>query len=150
MAAMKTLKVDTQLLVSLAQNMQDAGVRYRFGAKMPLTSWRGSREVDCSGFVRYALWRASGEDIGDGSVQQHDRIKSAGFKPSTPADARRKDGILRIAFLAPHGKDPGHVVLILNGKTLESYGGHGPGRRVWLALPLTWQSRCEVFCLTLP
>jgi hypothetical protein len=53
-------------------------------------------------------------------------------KPSyDEGNAGLEDGRLRIAFIATKPGHVGHVWLILNGKTIESWGGHGPGRRSW-------------------
>lgn len=70
----------------------------------------------------------------DGSVRQHDWCERVGLKPSTPAALLLPDGWVRIAFIVPTPDRPvGHVFLCRRGRTYESWGGHGPGRRSVLA-----------------
>ena len=89
---------------------------------------------DCSGFVRWLLPLICTEhiDIPDGSVHQRLWCAKQGFKlTSYKTSAPLKDGRLRIAFIRPKGRKVGHVWLVLNGHTMESYGGHGIGRRLY-------------------
>jgi cell wall-associated NlpC family hydrolase len=110
-------------------------VKYRLGAKPRMGAVPGKdfTSADCSGFVRWLVNAAtSGQTtLPDGSVCQHDWCKAQGFQAVPYSDAAKSDSVLRVAFMAPAGKDPGHVWLIINGRTVESYGGHGPGRRAW-------------------
>jgi len=96
--------------------------------------------LDCSGFVRAAIRRSTTPKLTafpDGSVQQHDWVRAQGYPKTTVADGATEDGKVRIAFLPPAAvaSHIGHVVLLFDGKTLESHGGVGPDRRVWNALP---------------
>ena len=56
---------------------------------------------------------------------------ASGLKRSTYAACRLQDGLTRIAFIRPTlHRAIGHVYLARNGRTLESWGGHGPGSRL--------------------
>lgn len=152
-----TLAVSSALLLTVTQRLIDRGVGYEMGAKAPSLSADTSAiaKLDCSGFAEYALWKAAepgttATDIQEGSVVEHDWIAAQGFKPSTVAAAALDDGVLRIAFLAPQGGEPGHVMLVLGGKTLESHGGKGVDRRVWDPEQHPFMARCAVYVLTPP
>lgn len=130
-------------------------VRYGLGAKVPFhgaTPGRHFRRVDCSGFVREAIWRATTPRLNfpDGSVVQHDWVRKQGFTRGTPADGRLRDGAVRIAFLRPQDSPSriGHVVLVHNARTLESHGGVGPNSRDWAVSG--WQRHAFVYLLTPP
>lgn len=134
-------------LVALTKSLMDAGVTYELGAKVsPLSLQAGEfKSVDCSGFVRWAIYHASGVLLPDGSANQHDWFASQGFKQSTLDAGTLNDNAVRIAFLtAADGGGTGHVVLITGGKTLESHGGHGPDMRVWDPSH-GWMSKCTVW-----
>ena len=153
--AWPTLDIDLDLLRTLHKRVVKGGDQYGLGDKVPITadsSYVRDEDVDCSGYVRWLLHRATGEvfDIKDGSYIQHDFVKDIGFKKSTVANGTIKDGVLRIAFLPPGrvGKI-GHVSLILNGYTLESHSGTGPDSRLW-DVNRRWMSNCDVYVLTAP
>lgn len=111
-------------------------VKYRLGAKPRLGTLPGVSftESDCSGFVRWLIYAAS---IGKvkmptGSVLQREWCEENGFKRTDyNLHARLEDSRLRVAFINPGGGKVGHVWLVINGQTIESYGGHGAGRRPW-------------------
>ena len=66
----------------------------------------------------------------DGSVNQNDWCATHDLKRSTFAACRLQDGLTRIGFIRPSVLHRiGHVYLAHNGRTLESWGGHGPGSR---------------------
>jgi cell wall-associated NlpC family hydrolase len=146
-----SVPLDEQKIRDLVADCVRAGVRYGLGSKAPsLTAVPGRdfKRIDCSGFVRWVLYQASGKTLNfkDGSVQQHEWIKEHGFKVSDVASGKLKDGRVRIAFLTPtDGGGVGHVVLILNGKTAESCGGIGPCRRDWTGKG--WQKKAHVYIL---
>jgi hypothetical protein len=130
-------------------------VTYGLGAKVPFfgaVPGKDFKKVDCSGFVREAIRRATSPrvDFPDGSVVQHDWIREHGFKKSTVDAGSLKDGAVRIAFLRPQDVSShiGHVVLIHNGRTLESHGGVGPNSRAWTQTG--WQAKAFVYVLTAP
>jgi hypothetical protein len=102
-------------------------VRYGLGKKVPFlhaVPGRDFTQVDCSGFVREAIRLSTSPSapFPDGSVVQHDWVRSRGFERTNIAAGRQDDGTVRIAFLRPQdsGEGIGHVVLIAAGKTLES------------------------------
>jgi hypothetical protein len=158
-AAAKVMPVDVnQVLAFLnACTGSQPRVGYGLGAKIANdTSQPGAPAppgfvaVDCSGFVRAALRRSTTPKttIPDGSVVQHDWIRTQGFAPGAVADGDLLDGVLRIAFLSPSDSPEhvGHVVLLFDGRTIESHGGKGPDRRVWNTLP--WRTKTQVYRLT--
>lgn len=125
-------------------------VGYGLGKKVPrldAVPGRDFTQVDCSGFVREVVRLATTPTLAfpDGSVVQHDWVSGHTFERSTVADAKKDDGIVRIAFLRPQDspKGIGHVVLISGGKTLESHGGVGPDSRVWDGA--SWQAKTSVY-----
>jgi hypothetical protein len=127
-------------------------VTYGLGKKVPFFGaipGRDFTQVDCSGFVREALRRATTPTVAfpDGSVVQHDWIIAQGFAKSTVAAAAQSDGFVRIAFLRPQDTSShiGHVVIISGGKTLESHGGVGPDSRAWTGT--SWQASTSVYIL---
>jgi hypothetical protein len=97
------------------------------------------RYSDCSNFVRCLIAYATAGladgsiVIPDGSVNQHDFFVNNNFKPTEYENCALIDEHLRIAFLSPSdtAERVGHVWLARNAKTLECYGGHGPGARTW-------------------
>jgi hypothetical protein len=143
--------MDPRDVVELTELLMMNGVKYGFGKKIrPLSKALGIKEVDCSGFTRWAVFGASGVTIPNGSVQQHEWAKKEGFKVSTVESGNLNDNAIRIAFLDPSKSlsKIGHVVLIINGKTCESHGSKGPNMRVWKDLP--WAHLCDVYVLTPP
>lgn len=128
-------------------------VGYGLGAKVPFhgaVPGQDFKTVDCSGFVREVIWRATDphRNFPDGSVVQHDWIRDRNFARSTPDAALQQDGIVRIAFLRPQDSSNriGHVVLVHNARTLESHGGTGPDSRAWTKAG--WQGKTFVYVLT--
>lgn len=110
------------------------GVDYELGAKAGdlLAVPPDYAAIDCSGWVRAAVAVATeGRTIlPDGSVNQNDWCAAHGLKRSSYAVCRLADGLTRIGFVRPSSQHPvGHVYLCRNGRTLESWGGHGPGSR---------------------
>ena len=127
-------------------------VTYGLGAKVrPHGALPGSgfQKVDCSGFVREAIWRSTDPHFNfpDGSVVQHDWIKDKGYERSSRTDALLEDGKIRIVFLRPQDSPRriGHVALVHNAKTLESHGSRGPNIRDWTNTG--WQAKAFVYIL---
>jgi hypothetical protein len=127
-------------------------VTYGLGKKVPFLGavpGRNFTQVDCSGFVREAIRLASNPPVPfpDGSVVQHDWVRAHGFAKSSVVEGMQHDGIMRIAFLRPQDVPSGigHVVLIVNGATLESHGGVGPDSRSWDGRG--WQAKTFVYDL---
>ena len=106
-------------------------------------------QVDCSGFVREIMRRATnlGSSFPDGSVIQHQWVDKKGFARATVADGKARDGAVRIAFLSPNATASGigHVALIVDGATLESHGGVGPDSRPWSGAG--WQASTALYLL---
>lgn len=127
-------------------------VKYGLGAKIRphgAVPGTGFKKVDCSGFVRETIWRATTPNFNfpDGSVVQHEFIRQKGYLRVTRTDASLQDGKIRIAFYRPQDSPSriGHVVLVHNGKTLESHGGVGPNSRDWTNTG--WQKKAFVYML---
>jgi hypothetical protein len=125
-------------------------VTYGLGAKVPFfgaVPGRDFQKIDCSGFVREAIRRATTPPMAfpDGSVNQHDWIRAHGFARSSIDAAKQSDGLVRIAFLRPQDSPHhiGHVVLISGARTLESHGGVGPDTRRWDGS--SWQAKAFVY-----
>jgi len=108
-------------------------VKYRLGAKPSFNDQPGHDffKSDCSGFVRWLLFEATGGlvKLDEGSWHQRAWCDNHGFKLTDYIlNASVKDGRLRIAFISPPN---GHVWLVLDGKTYECYSGKGVGSRSW-------------------
>lgn len=130
-------------------------VTYGLGAKVPFFNavpGRDFKKVDCSGFVREAIRRATAPraPFPDGSVVQHEWVRGRGFRKSSVEAAFKKDGAVRIAFLRPQDAPSGvgHVVLVHNAVTYESHGGTGPNSRAWTGTG--WQKKAFVYRLKDP
>lgn len=152
--AWPSMPINTDLLKLLSDRTVQPGNQYEFGGKVEIdadTAEVRAEGVDCSGYVRWLVHRATGGAVTmpDGSAVQHEWVRDAGFKASSVPAARLLDGVVRIAFLSPTaGGGIGHVALIRNGLTFESHGGAGPNRRAWSGAG--WQWRCKVYVLTPP
>jgi hypothetical protein len=121
------------------------GAKLAFGA----TQGRDFQAIDCSGFVRKTIRRSTtlGSRFPDGSVIQHGWVKTHDLAPVDRSSGSTLDGAVRIAFLDPSDSPEkiGHVVLLYNGKTLESHGGDGPDGRPWNVQG--WQIHAHVYML---
>lgn len=114
-----------------------AHVQYGLGDKAAMSEPASSiRTIDCSGVVRYALSNATNGvvKIPDGSWYQRQwcerNLKEVPYATVAGAGADR----LFIAFMTAGVNGvgrTGHVWLIHDGKTLESYNGRGVGSRHW-------------------
>ena len=151
------LRMSAAKIVALTESLMTSGVTYGLGAKISPLSLQAPqvKEVDCSGFVRWAIFHALAQpadfDMPDGSWDEHHLwVDRLGFKPSTWVDAHDRDNAVRIAFLEPSDSPEGvgHVMLVVNGSTCESHGHHGPDMRAWGSQP--FMSKCSVYVLTAP
>lgn len=113
-------------------------VRYDLGGKAAdlEADSHAITEIDCSGFVRFCLYRAvdGAFSFPDGSVNQHEWCEKHWRKLGQYGDvqyAANDTSRLFVAFLAPHDGHPGHVFFICGGRTLESHGGAGVDSRRW-------------------
>ena len=132
--------IDMAKFIAFKQACYDAHVAYGFGSKDPHP---GSgkvdfTEIDCSGFVRTLLMYAAGgamSALPDGSYTQGEWLAAKGFKPTAASNAADLDGCLRCYVHHPDTLDEtGHIFLTINGHTIESFGGHGPGERLVTAM----------------
>jgi cell wall-associated NlpC family hydrolase len=129
----KTIKVDRERLVE-SINATVGRVAYKLGAKPGMgTSPLGMAQADCSGYVRWLIHRITHSEVlmPDGSWHQAKWCADQGFKLTDYSMCGLKDDRLRIAFIPTYRGSVGHVWLVVNGKTIESYGGKGVGRRPW-------------------
>jgi cell wall-associated NlpC family hydrolase len=134
---MNTIPFDRSRFESKVQTCYGK-VKYKMGAKPPLNGVAGKdfTQSDCSGFVRWILWLATNGHLilPSGSWYQWEWCKDRDFKPTAGGyaeGAALHDRRLRIAFFGAKRGRAGHVWLILNGNTYESYGGRGVGSRKW-------------------
>ncbi len=109
---------------------------------------RDFKRVDCSGFVKQLVRLSTVPSLRfpDGSVNQHQWVRSHAYEKSSVADGKAQDGVVRIAFLRPQDAGPrkiGHVALVVDGRTLESHGGVGPDSRSWTGTG--WQAKAFVY-----
>jgi len=131
----KTISIDKAKLLSRI-SAAIGKVTYDLGAKPRLGTLPGSgfTKSDCSGFVRWLLYAATGGAIKllPGSWHQQEWCKSQNFKKTDYLQhAGLQDHRLRVAFINAKNGKVGHVWLILDGYTLESHGGKGANRRKW-------------------
>lgn len=130
--------------------------RYGLGAKAPehpyfhnpYVSLSPIREIDCSGFVRLAIFRATGGKLllPDGSqnmrawCEEQARNLQSGVRSVRYSEAARyvTPKRLFICFIKPNARgcgNVGHVWLLVQRKgkamTLESHGGRGVDSRPW-------------------
>lgn len=132
----RVMPLDTAKLEGGLHQCEAVPVHYGMGDKAPepFSFPPNFHAIDCSGFARWVIFHATGGDVlmPDGSYVQSDWCEQHGFKKTDYANAANHDGHVRIAFHHPGGRGgdgTGHVWIILNGMSLESYGGHGPGSR---------------------
>ncbi len=138
--------IDIDRLENIFCEMDIAGVKYGLGAKAPYLDIGPSKikKIDCSGFVRYALYQATNGKltIPDGSWHQREWCEDKNLHKLTKySDVLNiTDRRLFIAFIKPHanGCGPvGHVWFVtkLNEDnipdTMESHGGVGINSRPW-------------------
>lgn len=135
--------VNLPLFISVFRNMYNNRVLYGLGSKAASLTMDSHliRRIDCSGFERFALAKASNQQfiVPDGSYNILDYFENGGFhklakySDVTLADPNR----LFIAFiLANHNGcgDVGHVWNVCNKMTMESHGGvnhNGVDSRQW-------------------
>jgi len=126
------IPVDRSTLVSLIKTCHAA---YGLGDKPALGLAPAKvKTSDCSGFVRWTLWKITHGKFklkALGSVLQRAEIQAAGFERCKYTDCQKLDSILRVFYLPPEPGGYGHTGLCINGYTVECYGGHGVGRRIW-------------------
>jgi cell wall-associated NlpC family hydrolase len=148
----KSIALDGQKIIDLIAACRRENVPYKLGGKAPSLSAPPEKlksGIDCSGFVRWAVWQASPSDkrvvMPDGSWHQGEWAAKQGFKVSSSESCLLKDGRIRLAYWL-NAKGISHIALVLNGKTLESHGGKGPNSRAW-SLKTTWMRAAKVWAL---
>lgn len=115
------------------------GVRYGLGAKAPSMRTKPSEisRIDCSGEFRYLIAQATDQKliIPDGSWNQRKWFEDNDFKQVPYVEVAKADPHRLFAAFITAGVNGcgrvGHVWLVNDGSTLESYGGHGVGSRKW-------------------
>lgn len=123
-------------------------VKYKLGAKVPLgVDTNDIQRIDCSGWSRYHLHRASGVEMPDGSQVQLGWARKNLRKLASYSDVQyaKDDGSrLFIAFLSPKPGDdwPRHVWFVYMGKTMESYATGGVNSRAWNSRVLMGCKEC--------
>lgn len=125
-------------------------VKYVYGAKAPSIDCDSHdiNGIDCSGFTRYALAKATngGMVLPDGSQVQLEWAEKHLRKLKAYSDLRHTEDDstrLFIAFLrVTRHRAIGHVWLIREGETLESHGGTGVDSRGWDTHPLLSSTDC--------
>ena len=131
--------IDLKLLHELHKKCAGR-VKYKLGAKVPLTTDSADiKRIDCSGYSRWILARASNQALRmpDGSQVQLDWVRDQGWrKLAKYADVEyaKNDGSrLFIAFLSPKPGNswPRHVWLVRYAMTMESCGSRGVTSRPW-------------------
>lgn len=144
--------VDLNLLNAVWRHMEGR-VTYKLGAKAP-NLWCDTseiHEIDCSGFVRYAVARATKQllILPDGSQAQLEwaqkNLKPVAYTIATVGNP--ESVLLYIAFLSPDPRAdwPRHVWLVRQAYTRESCGSMGVGARPWNHPKLADPSGC--YCL---
>lgn len=137
-AGYPNMPIDYDRLTEYLRACEAHGVTYGFGSKCPeahigkLPIVYG--EIDCSGFFRTAICYATNEELTppDGSYTQGDWLSAKGYKATKPEYCGLQDGHVRVCVHHPDDLDgTGHIWIVRNGVTTESYGGHGPGSRAW-------------------
>jgi hypothetical protein len=119
--------------------------KYRLGAKFRsvLDRFPQGQPVDCSGFFRWVLIQASGGNlrVPDGSWMQREWCDDMKFLKVPYSQAIRAGGNeVYAAFIKPVGPIAGHVWIVRNGVTWESFSGKGIGNRK--ATHTTLRLRC--------
>lgn len=143
-------------LNALLEFAESARWFYLFGGKLdPIGSQPNTPTgIDCSGWTRACIWDSCRYLVVDGSADQHDQAHKLGLKVSDVASCLLKDGIIRWFFLAPvynpdgSLREAGHTGFVVNGQTIESYGGHGPGSRAFDTSEHPWMANLFVFVLS--
>jgi hypothetical protein len=127
--------VNNNKLTEFLNQMMDGHVGYHLGAKVePLSKDpKAVNQVDCSGFVRYLVYKVCNLVITSGGTWwQNEWCKSHLQSEANYKCAGQRDGVIRIGYFPkPSGLAAGHIWLILNGMTIESHGHTGPDRRAW-------------------
>jgi hypothetical protein len=142
-----SINIDIEKLKDIQKDLSSK-ISYTWGSKFKSLDEFPPEKTssDCSNYSRYLIYQASGITIPDGSSNQCDWFNTKGFKKTDYSNCANKDNILRIAFLTDQANGQRHVWLVLNGQTMECYGAHGVGSRMWNANPLRNSVNAYVIC----
>lgn len=156
LAGFATLNINTSKLLTYLRACKDRAIGYGFGDKDPKLGVfpPDYKLIDCSGFVRTALFYATDGESGkynfpDGSCNQHAWFEQGGFKGTEYGECSNIDQHVRVGVHAPQGRGGdaiGHIWLVYEGATIESYGGNGPGSHAWNS---TWYPESVDACYVL-
>lgn len=133
------IPIDLKKLWAVHRALIANNVRYGLGAKAASMSSAPSNisRIDCSGEFRYLAANATDQKliIPDGSWIQRAWFEKQGLKQVPYSECGKADPDRLFAAFMTAGVNGvgrvGHVWWINNGRTLESYGGHGVGTRDW-------------------
>lgn len=139
--------VDLDLLETVFARLERKGVSYRLGGKAPSLSCDTSEidSIDCSGFTRYALAKATNGAlvIPDGSQNQREWFENSGLHQVGSYDDVGRYATpkrLFVCFIKPGENSAGSIghtwfVSKLDddstADTMESHGGTGIDTRPW-------------------
>lgn len=141
-------KINIDLLHQVFDHMHLKPTPYVFGQKAPSLKCDSNdiTGIDCSGFVRYAIARASSQKtiLPDGSQAQWEWFRNqANNQVADYKTAAKVKDKLFICFIK-ETSSPGHVWLMYNGFTMESHGGAGVSSRSW-DTPVLARNCCAVY-----
>lgn len=130
-------KPSLSFLWEVLHHLENENCVYTYGGKAPSLDCDTSEVhgIDCSGFTKYALAKASNQQliVSDGSFAQNDWCVSQGLPVADYSGiGQYGDGRFFWCFyINPSGI--GHTWFVDGtlGKSLESHGGSGPSSRAW-------------------
>lgn len=147
--------IDLPLILRIHSKMARR-VRYRLGAKARTSQQTGEiEELDCSGYVRYLMQRCGEPDVPDGTWAQSRWLATSGWEPKLYDNLKHTVNDPTRLFVAGFTeysdargrRRHGHIWLVHQGRTLESYGGVGVGSRAWSHATL---KSLVTFCYEVP
>lgn len=149
--------VSLSKLLAYHQLGEEAGIDYSLGAKPAFEKTPDQIRVsDCSGWSRYLLYHATDHALvlPEGSAEQHEWCDSKGLHKVTYANAVQYGSPSRlfICFIVPETQPDGigHVWMLHGqgeqARTVECYGGHGVGSRVYNASIDRGRTNLEAAC----
>lgn len=139
MAGRKELDFGVSDMKTVLPSLMDGHVHYVLGAKVwhvKTTEPSKITALDCSGFVKYLVYRTASPKINmpAGSWHQEKWCKKYLRKVDYAKEAPKKDGKVRIAFRDKTPSEIRHVWLVVNGWTIECTtkgGKDGPASLPW-------------------
>ncbi len=139
---MSVQKINLRVLQATMTALQLSDVRYHLGAKAQKLNVPPSaiRAIDCSGLIRYLVYRATDPalTIPDGSWKQREWAEDHLQKIQYGMISRPSEGQVKLylATLDPNNGHAGHIWFVRTDPphdpfTFESHGGRGPNSRPW-------------------